>query len=208
MAAKGRKGASGKGGGPDGTKNVSGTASSGADEGTNQPAVGGKGAEAAQADVDLLNDRLLRLQADFENFRKRMLREKNDLYRLANQDLMQELMPVLDHLELALAATGEGPSADAAFLHGVRLVWEQLLSALGKFGLSPIDAEGVEFDPNLHEAISHLPSHAVPENGVISQLRRGYRLGERLLRPAQVVVSRGADDDGQGPDEVRQLEGE
>jgi len=138
----------------------------------------------------LVDERLLRLQADFENFRKRTLKEKNELYRRANEDLLQELLPVLDHFELAFSSIGKHAS-DKAFTEGVRLVSEQLLSVLGKFGLVPIEAEGQPFDPNSHEAISYMAADDVAENIVISQTRRGYMVGHRLLRPTQVVVSSG-----------------
>jgi molecular chaperone GrpE len=160
-----------------------------------------KADEPVAAETVMLQDRLLRLQADFENFRKRTLREKNELYQRANEDLMEELLPVIDHLDLALQSAGEhggAQAADASFVEGVRLVATQLLSALGKFGLSPLDAEGQVFDHNLHEAIAHLPSSDVPENRVITQTRRGYKLGDRLLRPVQVVVSNGPATDDAG----------
>lgn len=138
-----------------------------------------------------LQDRMLRLQADFENFRKRMLREKNELFRTANEDLMLELLPVLDHVDFALGAA-EQHGADPAFMEGFKLVGEQLRSALGKFGLKAIEAEGMAFDPNCHEAISQLPSKDVPEGGIMAVARRGYTLGDQhVLRAAQVVVSSG-----------------
>lgn len=149
--------------------------------------------QAVKEDKDLISDRLLRLQADFDNFRKRTLREKNELCRHANEDLMQELLPALDHLNLALTAA-KTYSAHEPVVEGFKLVSEQMMSVLGKFGLSPIDAEGVEFDPGRHEAISRMASDAVPENTVITQVRRGYMFGDRLLRPAQVVVSSGTPD--------------
>jgi len=147
--------------------------------------------QAAKEDKDSISDRLLRLQADFENFRKRTLREKNELYRCANEDLVQELLPALDHLNLALAAANTY-SAHEPVVEGFKLVSEQMMSVLGKFGLIPVDAEGVEFDPGRHEAISRMASDAVPENTVITQVRRGYMFGDRLLRAAQVVVSSGS----------------
>lgn len=172
-----------------------GTEAADAEE-TANPTPDGAGAEPAASnggeadETEKLRDRLLRLQADFDNYRKRVQREKNELYRRANEDIMIELLPALDHLEMALdaAATHDAP---AAFTEGFRLVAEQLLAALGKFGLTPIDAEGQPFDVNLHEAVSHLPSADVPEEHVMNQVRRGYRLGDFLLRPAQVVVSSG-----------------
>ena len=148
------------------------------------------GSAEGPAEVEQLRDRLLRLQADFDNYRKRVQREKNELYRRANEDIMMELLPVLDHLDIALEAA-ETHDAPDAFVEGFRLVSEQLVAALGKFGLKPVDAEGEAFDVNLHEAVSHLPSPDVPEEHVMNQVRRGYKLSDFLLRPAQVVVSSG-----------------
>lgn len=148
---------------------------------------GGVGEESAER----TRERLLRLQADFDNFRKRTIRERNELYRNANEDFMLELLPVLDHLELALDAVA-AHGADDAFLEGFRLVAEQMGSVLAKFGLKAIDAEQGAFDPNQHEAISHLPSEDVAADHIITQVRRGYSLGSRVLRAAQVVVSSGS----------------
>jgi molecular chaperone GrpE len=144
--------------------------------------------DAKEAEAD--RERLIRLQADFENFKKRTIRERNETYRRANEDIMEELLPVMDHMELALEAAAQH-DADEAMVEGFRLVSEQLRATLGKFGLTPIDATDAEFDHNLHEAISHLPSPDVPENHVIAMTRRGYKLGDFLLRAAQVVVSSG-----------------
>lgn len=159
-----------------------------ADAGVNAQAEAEPG-ETAPARQAQLEDRLLRLQADFDNFRKRMLREKEELYRRANEDIMLELLPVLDHLELAFSAAGTD-SEEHPVIQGFSLVAEQLRAVLRKFGLNPIEAQGA-FDPNVHEAVQHLPSAEVPENEIIAQLRAGYMLGSRLLRAAQVVVSSG-----------------
>lgn len=138
-----------------------------------------------------LEDCLLRLQADFDNFRKRTLREKNELYQRANEDIIAELLPVLDHVDLALKAAVEH-EAPNAFIEGLRLVSEQMLSALRKFGLTALDAGACqEFDPMRHEALSHIASDEVGQNMVLAQVRRGYMLGTKLLRSAQVVVSSG-----------------
>jgi molecular chaperone GrpE len=153
----------------------------------------GKGADKSDGTQPVVDERYLRLHADFENFRKRVLREKDELYSRANEDIMQELLPVLDHLEMALAAA-EGREDDPV-VEGFRLVGEQLSGVLKKFGLSAIDTDGCEFDPNLHEAILHMPSEEVSENHIVSDARRGYMLGNRLLRASQVVVSSGAPDD-------------
>jgi len=132
----------------------------------------------------------MRLQADFDNYRKRVLREKNELYSRANEDIMEELLSVMDHLDLALNAVGV--DHDDPVVKGFELVGGQLATTLKKFGLSVIESEGHEFDPNLHEAIMHMPSDDVEEDFIVSDARKGYKLGERLLRASQVVVSSGA----------------
>ena len=145
------------------------------------------------------DDRYLRLQADFDNYRKRVLREKDEIYRLANQDIMEELLPVIDHVELAFASAGESHQHDPV-VEGFRLVADQLMGVLTKFGLSPIETDAQEFDPNQHEAILHMPSPDVAENFIVSQARGGYKLGERLLRASQVVVSSGPAEDASADD--------
>jgi len=155
------------------------------------PEAEAKGPAEGPAEEALISkDQVLRLQADFENFRKRTVRERAEWYRKANEDLMTELLPVLDHFELGLRSAEEH-DADRDVVDGFRLVYDQMLSSLKKFGLEPIDAEGQPFDPHLHEAMTHLPSDEHPEDTVITQTRRGYKLGDMLLRAAQVVVSGG-----------------
>jgi molecular chaperone GrpE len=159
---------------------------------------------AGSAEADALKDRLLRLQADFENFRKRTEREWKERSARAAEDLLTELLPVLDHFELGLHNAAER-GADAAVRDGFQLVCDQLLNALRKFGLQPVDAASSAFDPHLHEAVSHIPSEEYAADEIIEQVRRGYRLGDKLLRPVQVVVSSGPgaprDDDPAGPRE-------
>lgn len=137
-----------------------------------------------------IEDKLLRLQADFDNFRKRMIREKTEMYLRANEDLMSELLPVLDHMDLAIQAAKDH-GAHNGIIDGFKLVSEQFLTAFNKFGLTAFDSTGKRFDPAEQEAISHIPSDSVPSEMVINQTRRGYKLGGRLLRPSQVVVSCG-----------------
>jgi len=137
-----------------------------------------------------LQDRLLRLQADFDNFRKRTLREKNDLFDSANQALMLEILPVLDHLQLGIQAAS-AHQAEPAFREGLILIFDQLMGALSKFGLSPMETENQVFDPNRFEAVNTLPSATEPEGIVLALVRRGYMLRNKLLRPAQVIVSSG-----------------
>lgn len=141
--------------------------------------------------AESLQDRLLRLQADFDNYRKRVVREKEAIWQRANAELIEDVLPALDHMELALKAADEH-DAPEAFTEGFRLVLEQMVAGLKKHGLDPMGCDGAEFDPNLHEAIAHTPSDDVAENHVIVTTRRGYLLGERLLRAAQVVVSSGS----------------
>lgn len=133
------------------------------------------------------NAKYLRLLADFENFRRRVNRERDEVYRRANEDLMTEILPALDNLEMAMKAVKGDLSANP-IAAGFKIVADQLTQTLIRFGLNPIDAENVPFDPSVHEAVTQIPSEA-PANTVVAQIRRGYRLGSRLLRPVQVVLS-------------------
>jgi molecular chaperone GrpE len=142
-----------------------------------------------QADLDRFRDLALRSQADFENYKKRATREKEEAIKYANSSLLQQLVSILDNFELGLAAA-KTEAPDSAIYSGMVLVQKQLNDLLAENGLEPIEAEGKKFDPNLHEAIAHEPSE-LPEETVIRQARRGYRLKDRLLRPARVVVSSG-----------------
>jgi len=144
---------------------------------------------AAKADENW--DRLLRTTADFDNFKKRAAREKIESAQYACFSLMQKLLPVLDNFEMAqsAAATAEGAKL-ASLLSGVQMVQQQLKSALTESGLEEIDAAGKPFDPNFHEAVSQQDSADVPEGNVLQQLRKGYKLKDRLLRPATVIVAR------------------
>src|SRR5262245_9063290 len=142
-----------------------------------------------QADLDRFRDLALRSQADFENYKKRAAREKDDAVKYANSALLQHLVSILDNFELGLAAA-KAEDAQSPIYSGMVLVQKQLNDLLEENGLQAIEAEGKKFDPNLHEAIAHEPSDTREET-VIRQARRGYRLKDRLLRPARVVVSSG-----------------
>lgn len=144
---------------------------------------------------DSLQDRLLRKQAEFENFRKRADRERSDYIQQASAELMRELLNVLDSFDLAMRNTATEQPGSEDMRRGVDLVYKQFLDALGRFGLKRIEAKGQAFDPNFHQAISTVPSADVPENTVVEELRRGYTLNGKLLRPAMVSVSAGS---GQG----------
>lgn len=142
------------------------------------------------APEEALETRMLRLQADFDNFRKRTQRERGEWYLRANEDLLSELLPVIDHFEMGLQNAAKH-HVDHAVIDGFKLIYDQLMQALAKFQLVPFESEGREFDPHIHEAMTHVPSAEHPADVIIAETRRGYRLGEKLLRPAQVIVSSG-----------------
>jgi molecular chaperone GrpE len=142
-----------------------------------------------QADLDRFRDLALRSQADFENYKKRATREKEDAVKYANSSLLQRLVSILDNFELGLAAA-KTEGKQSPIYSGMVLVQKQLNDLLEENGLQAIEAENKQFDPNLHEAIAHEPSETA-EGTVIRQARRGYRFKDRLLRPARVVVSSG-----------------
>jgi molecular chaperone GrpE len=136
-------------------------------------------------------DRLLRTTADFDNFKKRAAREKQEAIKYANEGLFRKLLPVLDNLDMALAAAQTaGPDASQSLQAGVSMVFQQLKSTLAEAGLEEVDAVGKPFDPNFHEALSQQETPEVPEGHVVHQLRKGYKLRDRLLRPASVVVAK------------------
>ena len=137
-------------------------------------------------------NRLLRVTADFENFKKRATREKTDAIKFANEGVLQKLIPVLDSFDMALAAvqSADGGAATQSLQTGVNMVFQQLKKTLAETGLEEVDATGKTFDPNLHEAVSQKETSEAPEGQVVQQLRKGYKFRERLLRPASVVVAR------------------
>ena len=146
-------------------------------------------AEAAKAKEHW--ERLLRTAADFENFRKRAAREKQDAVKFANEGLITSLLPVLDNFEAAMAATAAADGKAVESLQtGIAMVHQQFKKTLAEAGLEEVDASGQVFDPNLHEAVSQQETADVPEGHVVQQLRRGYKLRDRLLRPASVIVAK------------------
>lgn len=137
-------------------------------------------------------DRFVRTSADFDNYKKRAARERQEAVRFANEGLLEKIIPVLDNLEMALAAV-EVPKSDAAtegLKTGVEMIYSQLKGVLAEAGLEEIDARGQPFDPNWHEAVSQQDSAEVPEGNVLHQIRKGFKLRERLIRPASVVVAK------------------
>jgi molecular chaperone GrpE len=168
-------------------------ASDALDEGTaatsGQPAVSGEASELQKlrAERDSLVDRLARLQAEFENARKRATREQQDFRDYALADSIRALLPVLDSFERALQA---GATKGSDFRGGVELIYKQLQDALGKLGVRPVPAKGETFDPHLHEAVEMVETTQADDHQILEELQRGYKLKERLLRPAMVKVAR------------------
>ena len=154
--------------------------------------------DEARAEIGDLSERLLRLQADFENFRKRAQREKDEARQFANQSLIEKQLPILDNFEMALAAVKD---ADPALRDGVQMIYDQLLGILRDSGVETIDATGEDFDPNLHEAISQQETTEAEPGTVVEQVQRGYRRHERLVRPARVVVAKAPEAAEQSPED-------
>lgn len=146
---------------------------------------------AARADEHW--DRLLRTAADLENFKKRAARERIEAAQAAAAALIQKILPVLDHFEMAQTAsqTAEVPQGGIASLQtGIAMIQQQLKNTLAESGLEEIDASGKPFDPTWHEAVSQQETADVPEGHVVQQLRKGYKFRDRLLRPATVIVAK------------------
>lgn len=134
------------------------------------------------------NEKYLRLAAEMENLKKRLLREKDDARRYANEAFAESIVAAMDNFELGIQAAVKADNT-TAIAEGMKLALMQLTNALANHGLTPVDAEGKPFDPNLHEAVSQEECADVPDHTVVRQLRRGWKYYDRLLRPASVVVS-------------------
>jgi molecular chaperone GrpE len=150
------------------------------------PAARGSEFDKLKAERDMLLDRLARLQAEFENARKRSLKEQQDFREYALVDAVKELLPTLDSFERALQ-TSAGDKTE--FRGGVELIYKQLQDALVKLGLRPIPAKGEPFDPHLHQAIEMVDTGEAEDHHVLEELQRGYKLKDRLLRPSMVKVA-------------------
>ncbi len=143
------------------------------------------------AEIAGLKDRLLRLQADFENFRKRVARDREDNARRASEALLKELLPVADHLELGVSSA-RSHHVKHTVVEGLESIQKQLEQVLAKAGVTAIETKGRPFDPRLHECVAHIPSEEHPENTIVTETRRGFMLGTYVLRAPQVVVSSGS----------------
>lgn len=167
-------------------------------------------AAALAAERDELKDRLLRLAAEFDNWKKRARKEQADAETKAREAVLKDMLEVIDNLDRAVSAYGEGGNGSVdgpAVLKGVGLVLRLFQSKLERYGVSPIEAAGKPFDPHQHQAISRVETADVPPGTVAAELQRGYRIGDRLLRPSLVTVaaappSSSPPPSGQGPDGV------
>jgi len=135
-------------------------------------------------------DRILRLSAEFENFKKRKQRESDEFKKFANEAVFRQLLTVVDNLERAIFSTKENADKEG-LLEGVKLTYKEILKLFEAFNVKPIEAEKQPFDPNFHQAVTQEETVEVPENTVTTVLQRGYLLHDRLIRPAMVVVSKG-----------------
>jgi molecular chaperone GrpE len=140
---------------------------------------------SAAEELAVAKDQLLRLAADFDNYRKRARREKEEYQKVANERLLRDVLPVADNLDRALAHA----AADNPVVAGVRMVSKQLLDILAGYGVRPFDSLGKQFNPEMHEALSQAPAGDAQPGSVLEEIERGYTLHDRLLRPAKVVVA-------------------
>lgn len=146
----------------------------------------GKLAELAEKD-----DAHLRLQAEFENFRRRSLKEKQESFKFGHQNLVKDLLSAVDNLERALEHGAQNAGAEVkGILDGVELVYREILGTLAKHAVQEIQAEGAVFNPAVHEAMGQIPNGEVPANTVLQVLQKGYEIHDRMLRPSRVIVSR------------------
>ncbi len=144
--------------------------------------------EKAKAEREDLYDKLLRLSAEFDNFRKRTQRDLERFKELANEAIIKELLLILDNFERALEAVEKGSDLEA-FIEGVKLIHKQFKETLKRFGVEEIEARGVEFDPNIHEAVMQVEDEE-KDNIVVQEVQKGYKLKGKLLRPSKVIVAK------------------
>ena len=148
-----------------------------------------------------LNDKYLRLAAEFDNYKRLAQRDQRDQIRFGNEELLKELLPVVDNLERAIAASRNGGNSDV-LIQGVDLTLKQLAGALTKFHVLPVETIGRPFDPATHQAVVSVASQKVPELHVVDEFQRGYLLHDRILRAAMVSVSTGRADGAPGTDDT------
>ena len=146
-------------------------------------------AAGAESKYKEIQDRYLRLNAEFDNYKKRMMRENSDRLKYFNMELIKELLPSVDNLERAISHAGDENSDLENMIEGLQMVYKGMQEAFGKFGVSEIESIGKEFDPNCHQAVGMIESQEVPENHVAEECLKGYYLHDRIIRPTMVRVS-------------------
>lgn len=151
---------------------------------------------AKTEECEALNQKYLRLAAEFENYKRIAQREQRDQIKFGNEQLLKELLPVVDNMERAIKAARDS-TGGSALVQGVDLTLKQLAGALAKFGVQAVDTTGQAFDPAAHQAVSQVPSDTIPVNHVVDEYQKGYRLHDRILRAAMVSVSSGPATAGQ-----------
>ncbi|MCP9475155.1 MAG: nucleotide exchange factor GrpE [Nitrospira sp.] len=148
--------------------------------------------EAKTEECKALHDKYLRLAAEFDNYKRVAQREQREQIKFGNEQLLKELLSTVDNMERAIKAARDNKTAGHdALVQGVELTLKQLVGTLAKFGVQTIEAAGQAFDPAAHQAVSHVPSDSVPQDHVIDEFQKGYRLHDRILRAAMVSVSAG-----------------
>jgi len=156
--------------------------------------------ESKEKEAGETYDRLLRVSAEFDNYKKRSSREMEEFRKFANQSLIKEMLSVVDHLELAMNSTNGRKALDKDLLQGLEMTHREILKVFEKFNVKPIDAKGQQFDPTFHEAVMQEETDDSPKNTVINELQRGYMIHDRLLRPSMVVVAKPKENnEGQEP---------
>ena len=151
--------------------------------------------ESPSVRIQELNDKYLRLYAEFENYKKRVSKDKEEIQKYGNESLLYELLPVIDHLEMALKHASNAVSS--GLVQGVEITLKELKKTLEKFGLTGIEAEGRPFDPAVHHAMSQAERDDVDENMVVEEFRKGYLLRDKVLRPSLVAVSKSPSENGE-----------
>ena len=153
-----------------------------------EPTVEERAADA-ESKYKEMQDRYLRLNAEFDNYKKRMMRENSDRLKYFNMELIKELLPSVDNLERAISHAGDENSDLENMIEGLQMVYKGMQEAFGKFGVSEIESIGKEFDPNCHQAVGMIENLKVPENHVAEECLKGYYLHDRIIRPTMVRVS-------------------
>ncbi len=162
----------------------------GADETLEPPSVDLRTTEQqAQEELQIYQDKYMRLAAEFENYKRRAQRDQSDAIRYANESLLKNLLPTMDNLERAIQS-GLDAGASGALIEGVQLTHKQFLETVGKLGVRQVSSTGGDFDPNIHQAVAHVESETAKPNTVVEEFQKGYFLHDRILRPAMVTVAK------------------